>query len=90
MLFRTVQILYANDWKSIKNGSEITLEDSMEYSYQDNSKLRKSNPGSGQKFPIRYKSLKIIRAHYQFGFRPIIITLYSWDSKIRYFQFIIF
>ena len=48
-LFRTVQFLYDHDWKSIKSGSEFTLEDSMVYSYQDNSKRPKTNPSRGQK-----------------------------------------
>ena len=39
MLYITVQSLKDHDWKALKSGSEFTLEDSMAYSYQDNTKL---------------------------------------------------
>ena len=83
-LFRPFQFqfLYDHDWKSIKSGSEFTLEDSMVYSCKGNSKLPES-----KKWVICYKSIKIIRIHTKFGFRPIRITLNSWDTKFAICKF---
>ena len=55
----------------------------MVYSYQDNSKRPKSNPAGAINGPSAISPSNSFVLITKFEFRPIRITLNSWDTKIR-------